>query len=208
MVEIFEYCGKVFRRYPNSTRRSDAVYFKRTVKTGETEWLHRRIYEDSFGCIPDGFHVHHIDGNPSNNNPENLECVSPSEHADRHPHDEEWLSAQNAHLNKIRHLTKEWHSSDLGREWHAKAGKASWKNFEPRQIKCACCGIDFMSKTRRENEIFCSNKCKSLHRRKSGVDNEIRICAQCGAEFSVDKYSKTECCTRSCAMHRRMSKIG
>ena len=207
MVETFEYCGFVFRRYPNSPRRSDAVYFKRTVKTGSTEWLHRRIYTDNFGDIPDGHHIHHIDGNPLNNDPSNLECVSPSDHIDMHPRSDDWLSRQSEHLKSIRHLATEWHKSDDGRAWHSEMARRSWDTFEPKQIECVNCGCGFMSKTRRNNELFCSNKCKSAHRRKSGVDNETRVCAQCGNEFSIDKYSKTECCSRSCAMYRRMSKV-
>lgn len=46
---------------------------------------HQRIWElFNNKNIPSGYHIHHIDGNRKNNNPENLLCVSPQEHYDIH----------------------------------------------------------------------------------------------------------------------------
>jgi len=45
---------------------------------------HRRIYEKHYGSIPDGYHVHHIDGNHKNNDPTNLVAISIQEHYDIH----------------------------------------------------------------------------------------------------------------------------
>jgi hypothetical protein len=45
---------------------------------------HRRIYETFFGKIPNGFHIHHIDGNPLNNSIDNLICISKEEHCKIH----------------------------------------------------------------------------------------------------------------------------
>lgn len=42
--------------------------------------IYRRIYEENFGPIPKGYHIHHKDGNHSNNNPTNLMCVTAQEH--------------------------------------------------------------------------------------------------------------------------------
>lgn len=46
--------------------------------------IHRRIYEQKFGLIPDGCHIHHKDGNHNNNSPDNLVCVTAQEHFDIH----------------------------------------------------------------------------------------------------------------------------
>ena len=40
----------------------------------------RRIYEKNFGKLPKGWHIHHIDGNPWNNEPFNLLGCSPEKH--------------------------------------------------------------------------------------------------------------------------------
>src|SRR6185369_6009002 len=46
---------------------------------------YRKIYEDFHGIkIPPGMHIHHIDGNPDNNDPLNLQMVTPEEHAQIH----------------------------------------------------------------------------------------------------------------------------
>lgn len=53
------------------------------VSAGQRKWPyeHRMIAEYLQGEIPKSHHVHHIDGNCFNNSPENLEILSPSEHA-------------------------------------------------------------------------------------------------------------------------------
>jgi hypothetical protein len=57
-----------------------------TIYTGNN---YRKIYEKYYGPVPkDGegrsYHIHHIDGNHFNNNPENLVAVSIQEHYDIH----------------------------------------------------------------------------------------------------------------------------
>ena len=45
---------------------------------------HRVVYEKHHGPIPEGFHVHHRDENPRNNDPGNLELLSPGDHKKIH----------------------------------------------------------------------------------------------------------------------------
>jgi HNH endonuclease len=45
---------------------------------------HRKIYKQHKGNIPKGYHIHHIDGDHSNNHIDNLQCVSAQEHYDIH----------------------------------------------------------------------------------------------------------------------------
>ncbi len=54
---------------------------------------YRKIYESYYGKIPKGYHIHHIDGNPLNNEISNLECVSPEEHSKIHKNEfTKWAS--------------------------------------------------------------------------------------------------------------------
>ena len=46
--------------------------------------VHRYIWEQLNGKIPDGYHIHHKDENKLNNSIDNLECISASEHAKLH----------------------------------------------------------------------------------------------------------------------------
>lgn len=46
---------------------------------------YRKIWEEhNQQKIPNGYHIHHIDGNRDNNDPLNLECLSAKEHWQRH----------------------------------------------------------------------------------------------------------------------------
>ena len=59
------------------------------VESGNMSKLHknnnyRKIYEYHFGEIPNGYHIHHIDGNALNNDISNLVCISAEEHTKIH----------------------------------------------------------------------------------------------------------------------------
>lgn len=45
---------------------------------------HRFVYEQLFGSLPEGYHVHHIDGNRWNHAPDNLLALPMEEHNTRH----------------------------------------------------------------------------------------------------------------------------
>lgn len=49
---------------------------------------HRKIWKEANGPIPldefgRSYHIHHIDGDPTNNELSNLLCLSPNDHFDR-----------------------------------------------------------------------------------------------------------------------------
>ena len=46
--------------------------------------IHRKIYIKEYGSIPEGYEIHHIDGNHFNNEISNLKAVSKQEHYDIH----------------------------------------------------------------------------------------------------------------------------
>jgi hypothetical protein len=59
---------------------------------------HIRIYEDNFGPRPvddkgRSYHIHHIDGDHSNNDPSNLLAVSPEQHYQIHIDQGDWAAA-------------------------------------------------------------------------------------------------------------------
>lgn len=54
-------------------------------KNNTSKKLHRLIYENFWGVkLPDEIHIHHKDGNPSNNCILNLEAMTQSEHSSLH----------------------------------------------------------------------------------------------------------------------------
>jgi hypothetical protein len=47
-------------------------------------YAHRLMYEQTYGSIPDGWHVHHACGCRTCIRPDHLEAISPDEHRARH----------------------------------------------------------------------------------------------------------------------------
>lgn len=203
-----EYDGFIWRKYPNSKRRCDKVYYKRTPKDGKPIWLHRYVWEQANGPIPVGYVVHHKDGNPENNALDNLACVTQKEHAQHHPWTDGRLEAQRNLLDRIRPLTKAWHASPEGIAKHREIGGQAYKNFEPQEKACRNCGKMFLPRALGNRDLFCSNACKSAWRRKQGLDDVECVCAWCGKRFMHNKFSIPATCSRACANHKRREDRG
>ena len=62
----------------------------------------------------------------------------------------------------------------------------------PKRFVCEYCNKEFVNT--QINSRFCSNKCKSAWRRKSGIDDITKICFKCGKEYIANKYQKTKYC--------------
>ena len=162
--------------------------------------IHRYVWEKERGPIPEGFHIHHINHDKSDNRIENLELVKANEHHKYHGE----IRAITDYDKLVKNLEEvarpkasEWHGSAEGLEWHKKQYEATKdKLHEKVALTCDHCGEEFSNIKRTR---FCSNKCKSAWRRESGIDNEIRVCVECGNEFTINKYKKTQCCSRSCS---------
>ena len=57
--------------FGNAVKRKDGYY---QISSGEHKGklLHRLVYESNYGNIPNGFCIHHLDGDKENNAPQNL----------------------------------------------------------------------------------------------------------------------------------------
>lgn len=66
------------RRY---TIRNTGYY---AATSGDRELLHRNVWKDERGPIPEGYEVHHKDGNKMNNTIENLTLLTSEEHGRAH----------------------------------------------------------------------------------------------------------------------------
>jgi hypothetical protein len=164
---------------------------------------HVWVWKYHNGDIKKGLHIHHKDEDKSNNDISNLEEITVKEHVAKHV-TEERSAAKLLHIASIRPLTKKWHSSDAGIEWHRKHGLKTWEDRQPFNIECKQCGKK--ADTKIYHQDFCSNACKSSWRRKQGLDNEERECQICKLKFTVNKYAKTKTCSRSCGVVLRRQK--
>ena len=193
-----EFLGEIFYRCGNYFQKSNSKTEKR---------LHRAVWSFYNGEIPIVSHIHHVDGDRENNQIENLRCIDKRQHGKIH-------GAERAEeITKIglqyQHLTKEWHRSEEGREWH----RLHYERNKDRLRRthdaiCSCCGRTYQAAESVKNmpNKYCSNACCSHARRKSGVDNVDRSCAKCGKVFSTNRYSPRKNC-EECFPPRRKGRL-
>jgi hypothetical protein len=207
VVDRVEFNGIVFRRYPDGVGASERNYFVpdgRHRKQGVGR-LHQEIWKDRHGPIPKGWHVHHRDGNPLNNDIDNLEALPGEEHVSRHGLDRGLTGEHLAHLERIRPLAAEWHRSEEGRAWHVEHGRAVFGDRDFVTGVCECCGASYETNTPWLAR-FCSNRCKSQWRRDSGIDDVTKQCECCGSDFRSNKYQKVRFCGTSCGVRHSRAK--
>ena len=176
--DVYWKCGEYYQRYGNR--------------------LHRVVWISAHGEIPKGYHVHHIDGNKSNNCAENLTLLSEKEHMSLHMHGREKMEFSQS----CRDAAAVWHGSESGRAWHLQHYEKH-KHLLHKEYpgRCEQCGKDYICG--KSNSRFCSNNCKTKHRKASGIDNEKRTCPVCGNAFEVNKYVKAKTCSRACWIKMR-----
>lgn len=201
-VDVIRYKGIRYRRYPDSDKRAERSYYVPGIGDRQKYGLgrlHEEIWKDNNGPIPEGGHVHHEDHDPLNNDPSNLVCLDGDEHLRHHAAETDYRTPERlAHLEEIRPLAAAWHSTPEGLAWHSENGKRAWESREPLPAECDQCGKPFASITRRDDDRFCSNACKSKWRRAAGLDDIDCACHRCGSAFRTNKYKGSAHCSRSC----------
>lgn len=164
---------------------------------GRRKRMHVYVWEYYNGPVPQGFHVHHIDGDKGNNDIENLTIIDGTKHRQLHseqltPEQREWRRI-NLRENAAP-KAKSWHTSMEGKQWHKEHYVRTKEKLRERKCyTCECCGKNFEST--QITVRFCSNNCRSKYRRMSGVDNITKICEDCGGEYVANKYAKTKYCS-------------
>ena len=182
--------------------RLSGRYYRRNVwsSPGPSN-LHRAVWEKAYGPVPDGFHIHHKDGDSFNDALDNLECVPAWKHMSEHARSpESWSNSEGnrQHLERVREKSVDWHRSDAGREWHRRHGELAYGSRLFGACQCEQCGSAYETRHRGKNR-YCSRKCSAKHRRDCGIDDEGRVCVVCGGAFSVNRYSPTRTCSKDCA---------
>jgi hypothetical protein len=199
--ERVRYAGETF--YLQSNGR----YYQSGRKEAPERLLHRRIWTDHSGPIPDGYDVHHRDGDWQNNGLENLELVTRQEHQAAHMRahwqDPEYQERTKGILARAQADAQAWHSSEEGRAWHSDHGKQTWENRAPVTMVCTVCGHEFSTYFPTKARV-CSKACASnMYYRKHQTASAP--CAWCGQVFTFNKYRMQHCCSRACANRLRAS---
>lgn len=149
------YFGKKFYKQTSGylvLREWDKIH-----KIYHTYLAHRWVWENINGLIPKEMEIHHIDKNKDNNEIENLEIVSRSDHQKIHAQEK----SQKEHLNKVRPI--EWLKSEEGRKVVSEKGKKVWSERKEHEIICEGCGIKAYFKRWAR---FCSKNCYMKWRHK------------------------------------------
>lgn len=165
--------------------------------------LHNYVWEFYNGPIPKGYHVHHIDHNPDNNEIENLQLLSEHEHLCLHAALQEKEVVRKNLQKYAQPAATAWHKSEEGRKWHKTHNKlaidAACKDLVTKV--CQCCGKEYqVPKFCSEGSRFCSENCKAQWRRDAGIDNVEVACKICGAKFITNKYAKKLYCSDACRL--------
>lgn len=172
--DIISYKGANFTRYPDGKSRSERVYYSGRVKFNGVSTkmrLHVYKYMCELGEIPKGFHVHHIDENPLNNELSNFELLPGGNHISEHVkkrfiENPEW--AKVFHEKGIEAAT-EWHKSDEGRKWHSKQAEKNYKKRVGITKICVQCGNEYTTKHAGESK-YCHQNCNATAlRRRRGI---------------------------------------
>jgi predicted nucleic acid-binding Zn ribbon protein len=176
-------------------------YYLSSTKIGtRRKRLHIYVYERERGrTVPAGYQIHHVDGNKSNNDINNLACIPLHNHLSYHSraYVEEHKEEVSQQMETIRPMTKAWHRSPAGHKWHKQHYEEVKELLHAKHdFVCVYCGKPF--KSTQVNSKYCCNAHKTAYRNKLGLDNENRVCVVCGKTFSANRFQKTKTCSREC----------
>ena len=132
------------------------------------KFLHRKIWKHFNGEIPEGYVIHHIDGDPSNNDLENLQMVTRSEHV------------------KLHMAVKKYVCKFCGKEFESKGNvkgecyfcsencSDKWYYRNNQEIRiCEECGKEFYAYKYKKIR-FCSKECLKKGRSRIFLEKKLR----------------------------------
>lgn len=123
----------------------------------EGGFLHRYAWEKAHGPIPEDCVIHHIDGDTSNNDIDNLACLSNAAHMALHIAQGE--IPRSPGFEKMREGSVKWVKSAEGREFYSKKSKRDWETRKQYDRNCAQCSGPFKTYWPNKGK-YCSNKCR------------------------------------------------
>ncbi len=194
------YDGQVFTKDKRGYYLSALPFYN-----GRRILLHRYIWAKyNSGSIPDGYVIHHKDGNKENNDISNLIAIPKNKHSKIHIDEEmkkHFKERKKRFLESAHPAAIEWHKSKEGREWHKKQWEISLKPYveKTKKKKCIVCGKEYeVTLAMFEKSKYCSKKCKAKYRRDNKLDYITKKCVVCGKEFKTSKYKGAKTCSKEC----------
>lgn len=182
--------GVVYVRYPQSRDHAHRSFCRR-AKGCKIVYLHKVLWEERHGPVPDGHRLVFIDGNQGNCTLENLELVTVAEA-----------------MARARVKAAQWHRSEAAKDHHHAVGKRSAELMPAYTATCKRCGKSFTGRTWGRPRLHCSRRCYDLdHPRPARRwKSDPRSCAVCGKVFEP-KWPGTATCSSECANVKRNAAI-
>lgn len=140
--------GKIAEFNGNHYVRDDKTgYYLCHDGYGAGHRLHRDVWEFYNGKIPKGYDIHHKDHDKSNNDIDNLELLSKTDHLKKHGEeltDEERERRRQNLISNAVPAAVGWHKSEEGKEWHNKHYEEMKDNlYQKSTFICEHCGKEF-----------------------------------------------------------------
>lgn len=178
------FLGKVYDRTPDG-------HFKKG------RYLHRDVWAWYFGEPPKGYHIHHIDGNPANNNIENLKLLTAYQHRQIHvPKGEQIAKPLRTFVCEV--CGKEYQTFATGNNRFCSAecrNKNAYRTQPQVERICVVCGKNFTTR-RDDNVTTCSRTCANKLRHH-GLKTTA-VCEICGKSFDVETAKSSRFCSPQC----------
>lgn len=144
------------------------------ISGGKRVRLHRYVWEFYYGKIPDGYAVHHIDGDIENNNIENLKLMPDTKHKSHHSRKTKRSDAWKKKWETIRQKGSDAHKRPEEREKQSQRSKELWEKRKeeepPSTVECIVCGKE-KETYYPEKTLYCSKPCKAKAFRKNFKEN-------------------------------------
>lgn len=135
--------------------------------------MHRYVWNFFFGEPPEGYEIHHIDGNPANNNVENLQLLTKAEHYAVHNQMRQKEFVCDFCGKRI--LKSPAHETDL--HFCDDICKGKWRHYNGKtntERVCVICGKKFVTKKRGElTAQTCSPHCRNILRWRREREKQI-----------------------------------
>ena len=157
----------IYKSYKYSLQQG---YYRRIVQ------LHRQVWEDAFGPIPDDHQIHHKNGIRTDNRIENLECLHIADHRRIHNAQKE-IQYQTCKIGSRLSLRKKrrWYLLLEGKNILSENSKIFWNSRGEVTRICVVCSTHYLTRCARIRNGCCSNSCRCfLYRlRKAGIYNDV-----------------------------------